>query len=538
MDENDFMCPIGGEIMTDPVIAQDGHTYERKHIVEWFRVRLSSPLTNQNLTSAELTPNHTLKKIIADFLASRPGSIPKTCTAQQLVNERDIPEQELNQIRDYVYDHYHSTDEVILVKHVAKVNNPRLQASFDEYKQEIGGRVIRAFHGTLDESAASIAQQGFKCPLSNKREDIMQETGLLTFGKAIHFTQHSNLACAFGEATLVVSQVVLGNEWNLTTSRNDLDNHKVRARDKNSVACARTHEFAIYEPRQTLPLYVVTYKLVKPGTQGEAYDRVTLAATYSRMVDASSIDWELVQLHLGAQGRPRQRHAALRALGDCCRNDPTGMVPLLRVITQIFDDIKTRCLSLDVSEDDAPVLWLALRVCWNCALRDQRMQGFLVGKIGASTFVQLLSHWNDDVITRAAGCILNLSQSNKQAQASFWEANAPTKLVDLVKSKSRGLEARSRDRDESRAETVAHCLGALANLSFAHDSRQRFLGAPRLRSFLQEVAEPLMDSWSAEVSAEATRLFSCIISGGVAPSEWIEEGGCEVFQRSLELDAS
>jgi len=51
----------------------------------------------------------------------------------------------------------------------------------------------------------------------------------VTFGKAIYFTQHSNLACAFGEATLVVSQVVLGNEWNLTTSRNDLDNHKVRA---------------------------------------------------------------------------------------------------------------------------------------------------------------------------------------------------------------------------------------------------------------------------------------------------------------------
>lgn len=110
--------------------------------------------------------------------------------------------------------------------------------------------------------------------------------------------------------------------------------------------------------------------------------------------------------------------------------------------------------------------------------------------------------------------------------------------MDLVKSKSRGLEGSSRDRDQSRAETVAHCLGALANLSFAHDSRQRFLGAPRLSSFLQEVAEPLMDSWSAEVSAEATRLFSCIISGGVAPPEWIEEGGCEVFQKSLELDAS
>ena len=51
MEVNDFICPIGGEIMTDPVISKDGHTYERKHIEEWFRVRLSSPLTNENLTS-------------------------------------------------------------------------------------------------------------------------------------------------------------------------------------------------------------------------------------------------------------------------------------------------------------------------------------------------------------------------------------------------------------------------------------------------------------------------------------------------------
>jgi GTP-binding protein EngB required for normal cell division len=67
----DFMCPISGEIMTDPVIAKDGHTYERNNIVVWFRERLSSPLTNQNLTSAELTPNHTLKKVIADFLEAQ-----------------------------------------------------------------------------------------------------------------------------------------------------------------------------------------------------------------------------------------------------------------------------------------------------------------------------------------------------------------------------------------------------------------------------------------------------------------------------------
>ena len=114
MDENDFMCPIGGEIMTDPVIARDGHTYERKHITEWFRVRLSSPLTNEVLPSAELMPNHTLKKVIDDFLArkSQPLCLPKTCTTQQLLDERDIPDEELNQIRDHVYDKLATSPEV------------------------------------------------------------------------------------------------------------------------------------------------------------------------------------------------------------------------------------------------------------------------------------------------------------------------------------------------------------------------------------------------------------------------------------------
>ena len=32
MDTSDFLCPISREIMQDPVIAADGHTYEREMI--------------------------------------------------------------------------------------------------------------------------------------------------------------------------------------------------------------------------------------------------------------------------------------------------------------------------------------------------------------------------------------------------------------------------------------------------------------------------------------------------------------------------
>ena len=51
------------------------------------------------------------------------------------------------------------------------------------------------------------------------------------------------------------------------------------------------------------------------------YDRATLEATYGRMSDARSIDWDLVLKHVGPDGRPRQRHVALRKLGDVCRDD-------------------------------------------------------------------------------------------------------------------------------------------------------------------------------------------------------------------------
>merc|ERR1719337_480534 len=58
----------------------------------------------------------------------------------------------------------------------------------------------------------------------------------------------------------------------------------------------------------------------------------------------------------------------------------------------------------------------------------------------------------------------------------------------------------------------------------------------QLRTFLSTVAEPLMDSWAETVREEATRLFSCLISEGHAPKDWLEQGGAEVFQKSVSLN--
>ena len=64
----EFICPISQEIMTDPVVAEDGNTYERRNIIQWFREgKLVSPLTNQPLSSDLLFPNLYLKKLIDEF---------------------------------------------------------------------------------------------------------------------------------------------------------------------------------------------------------------------------------------------------------------------------------------------------------------------------------------------------------------------------------------------------------------------------------------------------------------------------------------
>lgn len=62
---DEFLCPITREVMSDPVIAADGYTYERVSIEEWLTSgRKTSPMTNAPLKSTTLTPNRMLKNLI------------------------------------------------------------------------------------------------------------------------------------------------------------------------------------------------------------------------------------------------------------------------------------------------------------------------------------------------------------------------------------------------------------------------------------------------------------------------------------------
>lgn len=107
---DEFTCPITRELMTDPVIASDGHTYDRQAIEQWIHgssgtrrsssdstnLRRPSPKTGQPLDHLHLIPNHNLKRLLRDMIKEggeslyirEEGSSP---VAQCSVNDNQSP---------------------------------------------------------------------------------------------------------------------------------------------------------------------------------------------------------------------------------------------------------------------------------------------------------------------------------------------------------------------------------------------------------------------------------------------------------------
>lgn len=64
---DEFMCPVTYELFRDPVVASDGHTYERLAIEKWLQNNNTSPLTG-NVMNATLIPNLNISKLIQDMV--------------------------------------------------------------------------------------------------------------------------------------------------------------------------------------------------------------------------------------------------------------------------------------------------------------------------------------------------------------------------------------------------------------------------------------------------------------------------------------
>jgi hypothetical protein len=65
-----FLCPISHEVMSDPVVAADGHSYDKSEIEKWFATgNRSSPMTNSAMPSTTLRPNLLVRSQIREWQA-------------------------------------------------------------------------------------------------------------------------------------------------------------------------------------------------------------------------------------------------------------------------------------------------------------------------------------------------------------------------------------------------------------------------------------------------------------------------------------
>ena len=63
----EFYCPITGDLMNEPVLGKDGHSYEKSEIFQWLSTNKTSPLTREPLTTDDLVDNLPLKRSIEEI---------------------------------------------------------------------------------------------------------------------------------------------------------------------------------------------------------------------------------------------------------------------------------------------------------------------------------------------------------------------------------------------------------------------------------------------------------------------------------------
>ena len=68
-------CPITGDVMTDPVQGNDGHTYERSAIVEWLSRNPISPQTREPMRETDLKVNASIRFLCDKYHSGAFGTI-------------------------------------------------------------------------------------------------------------------------------------------------------------------------------------------------------------------------------------------------------------------------------------------------------------------------------------------------------------------------------------------------------------------------------------------------------------------------------
>ena len=107
---NDWNCPISGILMKDPVVAQDGYSYERSTITEWLSKNSTSPMNRSSITNKSLYPNIGVKLLIEQYIKENPSEDKKDTELDQYLDEQIMTRQKpttiINSSNPYLHISY------------------------------------------------------------------------------------------------------------------------------------------------------------------------------------------------------------------------------------------------------------------------------------------------------------------------------------------------------------------------------------------------------------------------------------------------
>jgi hypothetical protein len=113
---DEFICPISLEIMKDPVICEDGNSYERKFILDWLARSKTSPITRDPLSSERIFPNESLKAAIDNWKSEKNKKKSNNKTVKSVK-----PTTPKTNIQSYHRPEY--TEHVIIISNEPLLNN-------------------------------------------------------------------------------------------------------------------------------------------------------------------------------------------------------------------------------------------------------------------------------------------------------------------------------------------------------------------------------------------------------------------------------
>ncbi|CAJ1979092.1 unnamed protein product [Sphenostylis stenocarpa] len=131
-----FLCPVSLQLMRDPVTVCTGITYDRENIERWLfscKNSRTCPVTRQSLSHTDLTPNHTLQRLIQawcihnawlglETFSSPKPTIDQTEIVKLLLEAKMFPEKQLKCLSRLQYIAFESESNKICLQSAGAID--------------------------------------------------------------------------------------------------------------------------------------------------------------------------------------------------------------------------------------------------------------------------------------------------------------------------------------------------------------------------------------------------------------------------------